>query len=137
MRGNRSRRRQRRFPVQPADDPATSIVESVRDERQDSNRVGFWYAAAAAAFVMLGGVAWALGYRLASDFALVAGWFCGSMALAWWITAAAHRIPLFARGVDRTRHLPGKFRLSSGLAAVLWFFIFHGGGILLVRHFNL
>jgi hypothetical protein len=137
VKGNRSRRRQRQFPVQPPDDPAATAVEAVRDERQDSNRVGFKYAAAAAFFVLLGSAAFALGYRLAADITLLAGWFCGSMALAWWITAAAHRLPFFARGVNRLRHLPARFRVSSVLAAVLWFFIFHGGGIVLIRYFDL
>lgn len=134
---NRNSRRRRQFPVQPSGDTGAKAVESVRDERQDSNRVGFWYAVGAALFVLLGCTAFALGYRLATDLTLLAGWFCGSMALTWWLTAAAHRIPLFARGVDRMRHLPTRFRVSSVLAAVLWFFIFHGGGILLIRHFNL
>lgn len=137
IKGNRSSRRRRQFPVQPADDPAATAVDAVRDERQDSNRAGFWYAAGAALFVLLGSAAFALGYRLATDITLLAGWFCGSMALAWWITAAAHRMPFFARWVDRMRHVPARFRVSSVLAAVVWFFIFHGGGILLIRHFNL
>jgi hypothetical protein len=79
----------------------------------------------------------AAGYRIGVDIALVVGWFCGAMGLAWWITAAAHRIPLFARWTVRTLALPARFRPSSVLAAVLWFFIFHGGLILAIRTFGL
>ena len=132
MKANRHRRR-RVFPAPQPSPSGDSDVVSVLDERQQSNRTGFQFLGAAASFVILAVGCFALGYRGATDVSLVAGWFCGAFALAWWIAAAAHRLPFFARWTNRTRHLPVQFQPSWLLAAILWFFIFLGGGIWLSR----
>lgn len=137
MKRKHSRLRGGGFPAPQPRRLDSTDVASVLDERRSSNRAGFYFMGAAAFFVLLAIGCFVLKYRIGIELALLAGWFCVAFALAWWVTANAHRIPIFARWTDRMRHLPERFRPSSLLAAILWFFIFHGGGIMLIRQFAL
>lgn len=137
MKRNRSGRRRRAVPAPSIDRSAAKDADAVEAERRDSKRTGLQFLAIAAFLALLAMVFFAAGYRLGMDIALVAAWFCSAFGLAWWITAAAHRIPFFARWTVRTLALPQRFRPSSVLAHALWFFIFVGGLILAVRALGL
>jgi hypothetical protein len=111
-------------------------AEAIEDERRASRRTSLHFLGACAFSVALAAIFFVAGYRIGLDVALVVGWFCGAFGLAWWIAAAAHRIPFFARWTVRTLALYSGFRPSSLLAATLWLFIFHGGLILAIRTFG-